>query len=465
MTVRYAALVVAFVVAGAVPASAQTPTLPDDVRAVMERAVSDGTEAARVLALYPPVARVPAGGNLQAALDAGPLIIELDPAVYTGSFRVSRAGTVLRGRGAHLHGVTGPGLYILPGTQGARISDLSVTADVASAIQCGDNVAATQSTIAAVPRDILFERVIVPTHRNRRGFEINCIGSMVDSRAVDIWDTHGTDSQAIVVLNTPGPWLVDGGEFSAGSEVFLAGGDPIKLAGAVIPSDLTLRNLRLFRPLSWRTDGVNRVVKNLFELKTGYRVRVQNVLMEGNWVGGQTGNAVVLTPRSGGAIGDVEFDGVYIRDTATCLQLTGHDLPTLAPTPTRTTGIVFRNSVCLANRATYGGRGILAEITMGPDTLDFDNMVFVGDGNQIVYVGDAERVGRVRFVNGFGTTGAYGFMGAGQANAANWTAWTDALEVTASTFTGAATALRTNLPQNTYVDRPTFDGLIAPRLR
>jgi hypothetical protein len=259
--------------------------------------------------------------------------------------------------------------------------------------------------------------------------------------------------------------LIDGGSYSAGSEVILAGGDSMKLAGAVLPTGITIRHTRLWRPLSWRTDGVNRVVKNLFELKTGVRVRVHDVLMEGNWQAGQTGNAIVITPRSGGAVYDVVFERIHVRNTSSGIQITGHDLPHLAPTPARTTGIVFRDSVFEVNRVAFGGRGILAEISMGPGTVDFENVVFVGDGAQVVYVGDRERIARVRFVNGYATAGVYGFMGGGYANARNWTAWTDSLEVTGNTFTGARSTLRINLPENNFVDRAKFGALVARRLQ
>jgi hypothetical protein len=102
---------------------------------------------------------------------------------------------------------------------------------------------------------------------------------------------------------------------------------------------------------------------------------------------------------------------------------------------------------------------------MGPDTIDFANVVAVLDGTQIVYAGDGERVGRLRMIDSFVVAGKYGFMGPKGSNATAWDAWTETLEVRGNTFAGAERAMRKNLPDNTYVDRDAFDGLIAARLR
>ena len=80
-----------------------------------------------------------------------------------------------------------------------------------------------------------------------------------------------------------------------------------------------------------------------------------------------------------------------------------------------------------------------------------------------LYVGDRERMGRLRFINGLATATRYGFMGPTGTNAAGWTGWTDALEVSGNTFSDAAWAFQVNLPSNTYVTRAELDLLAAAR--
>ena len=410
---------------------------------------------------------VQAGGDLQAALDAGPLLVVLAPAAtYERSgFTIRRSGTTIRGNGATIRGTSGPALYIPPGVHDVRIEQLTAASAFQAVVQAGDNESRTQRTLDQVPQRIVFDRIRVPTHRGKRAFEINAAHvELRDCEVADVYSPALHDSQAIVILNTPGPVLVEGGSYSAGSEVIMVGGDTIKIPG-VIPADITVRNTRLWRPLSWRTDGVNRSVKNLFELKTGERVSVRNVVMEGSWKAAQDGYAIVITPRSGGAIRDVVFDNVTVRQVGAGLQVTGHNLATELPTPFRTTGIVVRRSTIVASRAEFGGRGILALLGMGPDTLEFDDVVFVGDGTSLLLNGDRERVGRIRLVNSLVTSGKYGLMGAGKANLDDWKAWLDALDVAGSTFSEAAPALKPRVPGNTFIDRAAFDAAAAPRLR
>ena len=47
-----------------------------------------------------------------------------------------------------------------------------------------------------------------------------------------------------------------------------------------MPTDITIRGNHLFKRLTWRGAGVG--VKNLLELKTGRRVRIENNLLEFN---------------------------------------------------------------------------------------------------------------------------------------------------------------------------------------
>ena len=59
--------------------------------------------------------------------------------------------------------------------------------------------------------------------------------------------------------------------------------------------DVVIRGNHIIKPLHWRTvRGYTATVKNLFELKHGSRVLVEDNIMENCWTHGQTGVAIVL---------------------------------------------------------------------------------------------------------------------------------------------------------------------------
>lgn len=437
-------------------------------RAFLEHLQALGLEAGRLLGIGPvdpdPVVTVTTSAALQAALDQGGEI-SLDPGrIFDGNFVVRTSQTTIRGNGAVLAGTSGPALHVLPGVSDVRIEVLEARSAFDVVVLLGDNDIRTQGTLAQVPRRIVLDRVTVPTHRGKRAFEINAGDvELLNCEVGDTYDPALRDSQAICILNSPGPVRVSGGSYSAGSEIIMSGGDVMKIPG-IHPTDLIFENLLLCRPLSWRTDGVNRVVKNCFELKDADGVIVRDVVMRGSWKAGQDGYAIVITPRTGGAIRNVLFERVTIRDVGAGLQLAGHNRPGDLPTPWRTTGIVFRDSTIVAHKGTYGGRGLLALLGMSPDSLEFDNVVFVGDGTSVIYNGDDQRVGRLRMTGSAATTGTYGIMGAGLPNLTDYASWLDQLEVTGNTFTGAAGSLQKAIPSNTFVTRTAFDAIVAPRL-
>jgi hypothetical protein len=126
--------------------------------------------------------------------------------------------------------------------------------------------------------------------------------------------------------------------------------------------------------------------------------------------------------------------------------------------------------------ATYGGRGILALITGGVRDVSFDGVTAVLDGNCMIYVdknsgaalqpngtkAPAPTMASLALTNSRAVTRTYGFIFTGYVRGTNWQNSMDALTVTGNTFTtGAGPTFRANFPNNTYVDRATFDALIA----
>jgi hypothetical protein len=130
-----------------------------------------------------PSAKVVRGSDdLQAALNLGGAIeLESDATFSAARFVVRKSGTTVRGHSASLRSASGLALYIPPAINDVSVSDLSLTSDAANAVvQCGDNGAA-QTQPEQQPRDITFRNVTIPTHRGRRGVEINCAAAIVGS--------------------------------------------------------------------------------------------------------------------------------------------------------------------------------------------------------------------------------------------------------------------------------------------
>ena len=421
----------------------------------------------------PDVVPVSTADDFAAALVKGGSITLAAGAQFGGSFTVSVSGTTISGNDASIAGgKAGPALVIPPSVHDVSLSDLALTSDVDPVLLCGANDS-SQTALSQAPTNITLTRISVPTHRGKRGIEWNASGTIESCTVLDTWDPYGQDSQALAILNSPGNTTVTGGKYQAGSECILIGGDTMKMAG-VIPSNITIQNLEISRPLSWQTDGVKRKVKNLLELKTGRHVIARNLTLDGSWQDAQEGWAIVITPHSGGDIHDVLIDTVTATHCGAAIQLMGLEYAG-TPTPSALSGVVVQNSRFTVSKAQFGGRGVFVLATGEPADFTATNNVVVSDGTSVFYydpgsvldpVTGVKRTGgpfgSVTLTGNYLVPGIYGLVFAGQPNASgDLSAGVRTLTVTGNTFADAASALKKALPQNTYIDRATFDAQIA----
>jgi hypothetical protein len=415
-----------------------------------------------------PVVQVPVDGDLQSVLNAvtAPTIVRLSPgATYTGGF-VAPSNVTIWGEGAHLVGVGKAALRVRPGTTDVIVKDLIGTSNYSSVFQVGAN---DNADPMLSPKRITLQNVRVPTHRGQRGIELHGEHiTVLDPEVLDTWSSAGAESQGIWINNGAGPYTIRGGHIEAGSINILVGGANTGIPG-LIPADITVEDLSLEKPLVWMKDGVLRGGKNLFELKTGERVRVRNVRMSGSYVDAQVGYAIMLTPRSKGGVRDVSFENITISNVAGCIRITGHNDHHLvdAAAPFTTTGIVFRNTTCVADKTLKvpgrgDGTGRLLELLHAVGTVRLDHVVFTGNGTSIINVGSGEVGESLTLTNSVGTVGQYGIFLQSKAGMSTMT-------VTGNTFSGltaaAPTAFRTAYPANTFVRRPELDVLVAARLQ
>ncbi len=393
---------------------------------------------------------LPAGGDLQAALDAarpGDTIFLEPGATFVGNFvlRSSQGSEtrpmVLRTAGAD---AVPPGERMTPdkAVSLAKLrspNNLPALATAASArgwrvelveflanrngagdiITLGDGSAA-QKTLVSIPTDLTLDRLYVhgdPVAGQKRGVALNAARVAITNSSITDIMTVGQDSQAIGGWNGTGPYLIENNLLEAAGENILFGGaDPSILEAT--PSGITIRRNLIRKPVAWREPGVNWQVKNLLELKNARDVTIEDNLFERNWAQAQSGYAILFTVRNqdGGcpwcAVEDVRFQRNVVRDVAAAFQILGTDY--LKPSR-QTRGIVIRDNVIdgLDGRA-WGGDGYLLQMTDGPSDITLDhNTVIQGDSSGILKVDGV--VNGFVFTNNLTGHGAYGIIASARA--------------------------------------------------
>ena len=400
----------------------------------------------------PATIRVPAGGDLQAALDrarAGDLV-ELAPgAVYRGNFvlrpkdgtrpvtlrttpstGLPRAGARISPDHSRLLATiqspnTSPALRTAPGAHRWRLTLLEFGPNARGAgdiLVLGDGSAA-QSNLSQVPRDLLVDRCYIrgdPLLGQKRGIALNSASTRITNSYIADIKAAGQDAQAIAGWNGPGPFVIENNYLEASGENFLLGGTAPAIAG-LVPSDVVFRRNHVTRPVSWR--GQRWTVKNLFELKNARRVLVEGNLFEHNWQGGQPGYAVVLTPsgQRGQApwstVEDVTFRWNIIRHVAAVFNLLAFDDNGESALMRRIR--IGDNLIYGVDRAAWGGNGAFLQVGEGPVDLVVEHNTIIQSGNVITaYGGTRDRpaaaVGFI-FRNNLALHNANGVIGQGRA--------------------------------------------------
>jgi hypothetical protein len=267
---------------------------------------------------------VPAGGDLQGALDAaapGDVVVVQAGATFVGNFVLrpkpnaagqwitvrtsgtlpaegSRVSPALAGQMPKiLTPNAAPALGTAPGAQGWRLMGLEVSATpgtsmVYSLVNFGD-IGSLQNTATQIPSRLVIDRSFV--HGTsvldlRRCVTLNSASSAVIDSYISDCHSRNSDSQAIWGWNGPGPFKITNNRLEGGHEGLGFGGADPNITN-LVPSDVEIRRNHVIRPLSWR--GVW-PAKNLFELKAGRRVLVEGNVFENNWPDAQNGFTFLL---------------------------------------------------------------------------------------------------------------------------------------------------------------------------
>jgi hypothetical protein len=423
------------------PVLAQSPELPREL----------------VDASYAPLSgqriHVPAGGNLQAAINAAQPgdTIELDPgAVFTGNFTLPRKSTAgwihiqstnyanLPEPGHRASPVdaasmprivtpnTAPVFKTQPGASQYRFVGLDIGATLQNQSSTVFNLLdfGSDSTSAAnLPSDLIVDRCYIHGNVNanvRRGIALNSIRSaVVDSYVAEIHE-HGADAQAIGGWTGPGPYLIENNFLAAATENILFGGSTPGIAN-LVPEDIVIRNNHLFKPLRWKAgdpsfDGNDWSIKNSFELKNARRVLVEGNVFENNWLDSQVGFAILLTVRGENgqapwaAVQDVTFQYNIVKNS-------DHGLNMLAYDDSGTSQQTSRILIAQNYWDHVGGRlfQIINTPAGGTDGVLFQHNTSNLAGSQFLNLGDTLNRPNTNFVvlDNLGPAGTYGVFGGG----------------------------------------------------
>ena len=421
--------------------AATLPTLPKTF---------DTTYAAPTGATLP----VAAGGDLQAALDKaqlGDTIVLQAGASWTGPFKLPNktAGNgwiyVISSQVASL---PAPGARVSPANAasmpkilapnratalttvansnhfrfvGIEFAQASGATQVYQVISIGN----TDTSPATLPSYIVFDRCYVhgdPKANSRRGIEMDgAYVAVVDSYISDFQEV-GADSQGLWAYNTTGPLKIVDNYIEAASENVMFGGADSK-APSLVPADIEIRNNHLFKPLS--LIGSNLVPKNLLEFKAAQRALVTGNTFQNSPAGGQTGFAILITPRNqdGKALWslttDITIAGNTLINVGSGFNILGTD--NFSPTSPPTQRILIRDNVIgVTGLNGSAGRAFQIVGAGGSDyTIDHNTVINTAlpPNHQLSAVMMAEtkapKVNNFTFTNNLATTTSWGFTGSG----------------------------------------------------
>jgi hypothetical protein len=278
------------------------------------------------------------GAALQEAIEAAPAgaTITLDPGrVYEGTITVtpkpgaSTAKTLTittRGwdsqrqrwdglvtpadkpRMATLRGTSGaPAAFDIRGGEGAGyVTLVGLAFDATPPDGRGDVIrigSGRETDSAELPKHIVIRQVLIQGDREfgqKRGIAANGQDITIDRLWCEEIFAPGQDSQCVGAWNGGQRVTIRHSYLAAGSENILIGGAPVT-ATAMQPSDWTIEDVILHKPLRWKQDKRNRAVKNLLEFKHGRNIVVRRVLAVNNWRAAQSGRGLLMHYTTNGS--------------------------------------------------------------------------------------------------------------------------------------------------------------------
>ncbi|MGH7232659.1 MAG: hypothetical protein ACREJU_15070 [Nitrospiraceae bacterium] len=400
------------------------------------------------------VLRVPAGGNLQQALNTaqpGDTIL-LDPgATYTSTsgftfppkpgagcitIRSSAPDSSLPPAGERINPSYAP---LLPKLVSSTTSVLTFPAGSHHYLIMNVEIypigfindlvwvgTGTENNRNLLPHHIEFDRVYIHGHATqgtKRGIALNGAAVTVKNSYISAIRLNGLDSQAICSWNGSGPFRITNNYLEgAGENVMFGGASP--WIQDLVPSDIEIRKNHFFKPLSWRKGdpsyaGQEWTVKNLLEFKNARRVLIYANTFENMWPHAQVGFAILFTPKNDQenctwcTVEDMTFSSNIIRRASHGVSINAYGWPYPTKQASR---ILIENNLFLDIGAPFGiGPGRLFQIVATPKDVIIKHNTAFHDG-MVAYIEGGSSSGFV-FDNNVVNYGQSGFTGAGTSGA------------------------------------------------
>lgn len=286
--------------------------------------------------------------------------------------------------------------------------------------QFGNN----ESPASLLPHDLILDRMYI--HGNAIGSLRRCVfDGAVSVAVVDSYlaDAHedGSDSQAILILNSPGPAKIVNNYLEGAGENIMLGGTPNV---TYVPADIEIRHNHIYKPLVWQGawNGVTQTfhgawtVKNLMEIKNGQRVLIDGNVLENNWPAGQS-NPVIWNGIDGSTsvIEDITFTNNLITNVTGGFVATANSYSRQLR---NTNSLLYRNNVIEEANAVWS-YDIPFRIYAGVRnvTVDHNTVVSAQQQQALLFAGDPVSPNDIDgpilnfvFTNNLGLSGNYGAM-------------------------------------------------------
>lgn len=212
---------------------------------------------------------------------------------------------------------------------GVEIAQPSKEELVYDLVKLGDGAAGVQDVSSEVPHHLIFDRCYIHAAADgelKRGIALNSSDTEIANSHVSGFKVKGQEAQAVSGWNTPGRIKIVNNYIEGAGENLMFGGALPSLPD-LVPTDIEILRNHFRKPTEWRNVYT---VKNILELKTGKRVRIDGNLFENNWADAQNGFAILFTLRtsdSGDAavLEDIEFTNNIVRNVAGGVNALGRD--------------------------------------------------------------------------------------------------------------------------------------------
>jgi hypothetical protein len=400
----------------------------------------------------PGIIHVPAGGDLQAAIDqAQPgSTITLQPgAQYVGHFYLRvKPGTTfitittsdpgkLPPAGKRISPAAAPNLPKIvtpdeypaiiaePGAHHYRLLGLEVRPSNTYAYELIQLGTGAMTQVSQLPHHIELDRMylhgdaIVGT---KRGVTLNSGYTLIRNSYFSDFKGDGQDTQAIAGWNGPGPYEITNNYLEAAGENILFGGSMPGIKG-MVPSDITMRRNHFFKPLKWcrfskEWDGSYWIIKNLLELKMARRVTIEGNIFENNWQQAQSGFAIVLTVRAEkkatwAVVEDVDFVRNVVRHSGGGVNILGKDGVSNNMGIARR--ILIRDNLFEdIDQKKWKGDGRLFQLLNGAQEVTIDHNTVVGNNINMMIMFDGAPTLKFVYRNNIALHGESGVLGSGK---------------------------------------------------